>query len=66
MHLPDGMTQQTHLDIYIYAFLCLHGVALPQTLAWYLSDQNTAHWTAYESERIVGWVTVRVDVGDGG
>ena len=50
----------------MYAFLFLHGVALPQTLAWYISDKNTAHWTAYESERIVEWEIVRVDVGDGG
>ena len=63
--MPDGTTQQTPLEIYMLSFFCME-LHFHRRFAWYISDQNTAHWTAYESGRIVEWVTVRVDVGDGG
>ena len=65
-HTPARRNDTANAPENMYAFLFSHGVTLPQTLAWYISAQNTAHWTAYESGRIVEWVTVRVDVGDGG
>ena len=58
------MAQQTHSEIHLFS--CVQGVALPQTLASYISDRDRARWNAYESKRIAGWVTVRVDVMDGG